>query len=805
MLLTGLESQAKKPELFAIICDAISSEADYIPQNLQNYIVQKISDELETGFIVQIDQIGKGCWNKGASDLQIVPWWNLNGEMRDVLLPLTPYDMSTFRRLWSLFPLLKLICKLNWSLHADLSQIDALLGLQIGLPSKNLAPATEFQCLTEEDQNKYLMSLFLALGWFRELLSGFGRAIEVGLSNESHTFSKLMGVMLCSRLSEALQLEAVLQDILSLSSSKFNVATLLSKGSALRSRARKMVGGKRKRSKISLKENTESLNSQGQAGERSKKYGCNGYIAEDMRQEVHFPSLLSLQDMSNLRPVSPCSCTSFFGMFTKNKLPILFSTIPSAYYVSRELVSILETEDKIGMKQRISLMNQFAKFVTTVRRLMEKAIDILLFSELQEDDMLKQDMESIAKLIPEEALASMPEYLDRINSSSVARSCTSPRNCAIPLLDLLSLLLLKSFKAYKILFDGEEFLRQILGPFSSGDTQLQALLDGAFKWLTNLDSTWMTVTSSKIAFSLTSSVQSLWLSFRCRTVKILCILLELRLQFDPQDSGKDSNVSCMESQISSIVESLLQMQGPFMPESWPIDLGEELGDLVAILSRGIGKSIPVNDGTNNAMLTLRPVHFTNIGKIEYHDQYKSLTSTTLDIWHKSNWRVLINKWTSLMQSISRSKNVSESHWGLEGFNECCRALHLTVSIVKVHSSNDRILIESIKSSILFLDQLVKAVPSIPHRLLASKESLRSIKEVQKSIRVLHSVCAQAKIKADMQLTNCIPKFKKCAERFVIEMVKLLKNEALEVELGELKHRDLQGNALQSSQLFPSLA
>jgi hypothetical protein len=158
-----------------------------------------------------------------------------------------------------------------------------------------------------------------------------------------------------------------------------------------------------------------------------------------------------------------------------------------------------------------------------------------------------------------------------------------------------------------------------------------------------------------------------------------------------------------------------------------------------------------------------------------------------------------------MHAVSRSKSVSESYGGLDGFNACCKAFHLTVSIVKIHSSTDRILIESVKSSILFLDQFVKAVPSIPHRLLTSKESLRSIKEVQKSIRVLHSVCAQAKIKANMQLTNCIPKFKKCVERFVIEMVKLLKNEALEVELGELKHRDLQGNALQSSQLFPSQA
>ena len=776
-----------------------------MPHDLRRLIVQKLSDQLETQFIVHIDQLGSGCRNRGTSDLQIVPWWNLNGEMKDVVLSLTPYDMFTFRKLWTLFPLFKLVCNLNWSLHADLSQIDALLGLQVGLPSKSLACETEFQCLSDEDQKRYLLSLILALGWFRELFSGFGRAIEVGLSNESDTLSKLMGIMLCSRLSEALQLEAVLEKNLSSSTSKFTLAGLLSKGSATKRRATEMVGA-RKRSRTSLKENTESLNSQSQAGEKNKQYGYDGCMVQDDRQEVLFPSLLSAQDMSSLRSVSPCCCTSFFGMFDNNKLPILFSTIPSAYYVSREFVSILNSEEKLEMKQRVSLMNQFAKFVPTVRRLMEKAMDILLVSELQEDDMLKKDMDNIVELIPEEALASMPEYLDRIDNSPVARSCNSPRNCAIPLLNLLSLLLLKALKAYEVLFNSEEYLRQVLRPFSSVDTPLHALIAGAFEWLAKLDSAWTTSVGSKtIAINLSTSVQSLYLSFRCRTVKILCILSELRLQFDSQGSGKDSNVSDMQSKINLMADSLLQMQGPFMPELWPKDLKEDLGDLVAVLSGGIGKGITVKDDTNTAMLTLRPVHFATIGRTECHDKYKSLTSTTLEIWYKSTWRVLINKWTKLMHAISRSKSVSESDGGLDGFNSCCEAFHKTVSIVKIHSSNDRILIESIKSAIIFLDQFVKAVPSVPQRLLAGKESLRSIKEVQKSIRVLHSVCAQAKIKANMQLTNCIPKFKKCVERFVIEMVKLLKSEALEVELGELKHRDLQGNALQSSQLFPSQA
>ena len=57
----------------------------------------------------------------------------------------------------------------------------------------------------------------------------------------------------------------------------------------------------------------------------------------------------------------------------------------------------------------------------------------------------------------------------------------------------------------------------------------------------------------------------------------------------------------------------------------------------------------------------------------------------------------------------------------------------------------------------------------------------------------------------IQLTNRIPKLKKCIERFMLGMVACLNSQpgGIEVELGELKHRDIYGNPLPNSQLFTS--
>ena len=77
--------------------------------------------------------------------------------------------------------------------------------------------------------------------------------------------------------------------------------------------------------------------------------------------------------------------------------------------------------------------------------------------------------------------------------------------------------------------------------------------------------------------------------------------------------------------------------------------------------------------------------------------------------------------------------------------------------------------------------------------------------MQKGIRVLHTLCAEAKTRRDLALTARVPRLKRSMERFVLEAVAFLRERdpGLGVELGELKHRDLAGNALQSSQMYPS--
>ena len=76
--------------------------------------------------------------------------------------------------------------------------------------------------------------------------------------------------------------------------------------------------------------------------------------------------------------------------------------------------------------------------------------------------------------------------------------------------------------------------------------------------------------------------------------------------------------------------------------------------------------------------------------------------------------------------------------------------------------------------------------------------------VQKATRNLNSLCAEGKLRADMNVVLRVSRLKKAIESFINESYLLLRHRAPElvVLFGELKHRDLQGNALENSQLYP---
>ena len=77
-----------------------------------------------------------------------------------------------------------------------------------------------------------------------------------------------------------------------------------------------------------------------------------------------------------------------------------------------------------------------------------------------------------------------------------------------------------------------------------------------------------------------------------------------------------------------------------------------------------------------------------------------------------------------------------------------------------------------------------------------------MKTVQKGTRMLHSLCDDGKKRKDTVITARVPRLKRDIDKWIMGATAFLKEEALDVTLGELKHRDLAGNVLVSSQIYP---
>ena len=93
-----------------------------------------------------------------------------------------------------------------------------------------------------------------------------------------------------------------------------------------------------------------------------------------------------------------------------------------------------------------------------------------------------------------------------------------------------------------------------------------------------------------------------------------------------------------------------------------------------------------------------------------------------------------------------------------------------------------------------------------NQLIRLNFTILQIKSVQKAARSLNTLCAEGKVRGDMNVVIRVSRLKKAIETFINESYLLLRHRAPEmvVEFGELKHRDLQGHALATSQMFPAM-
>jgi len=245
------------------------------------------------------------------------------------------------------------------------------------------------------------------------------------------------------------------------------------------------------------------------------------------------------------------------------------------------------------------------------------------------------------------------------------------------------------------------------------------------------------------------------------------------------------------------------------------------------------------------------------GKInsEPLEDLPSLSGVTIGTWYKCLWEILQNQWKDISaaaKSSSKAVNAApEASAAIAaGVTACCTAFNSVVSVVKYHERRSVLLNAAAKGGGIFIEGVLRVVPfwkevfaqqreqviesvrrselinflivirtlklffpfRIPLFTHLSFYSLLStpvlsyiqIKVVQKATRSLNTLCAEGKVRGDMNVVLRVSRLKKGIESFINESYLLLSGFApeLSVEFGELKHRDLQGNALVTSQMFP---
>ncbi|KAF6266710.1 Fanconi anaemia protein FancD2 nuclease-domain-containing protein [Scenedesmus sp. NREL 46B-D3] len=205
--------------------------------------------------------------------------------------------------------------------------------------------------------------------------------------------------------------------------------------------------------------------------------------------------------------------------------------------------------------------------------------------------------------------------------------------------------------------------------------------------------------------------------------------------------------------------------------------------------------------------------------------YAALCSATMNTWYKVVFEQLVSYWETVVGDCqrlmpaaaggrpgSRAQQQQQQNqmpdWEspqvvgpLGRAQACCQAFAGLVQLTKKHPARTGLLSCALKVGGQFVDVLLKGL-AFWRALYASgqEQAFRSlIKEVQKGTKQLQTICNEAKARGTAPLLARAPAAKRSLERFLFE-VKAFLYEAGQQELfylGQLKHRDLEGNCVGS--------
>ena len=218
------------------------------------------------------------------------------------------------------------------------------------------------------------------------------------------------------------------------------------------------------------------------------------------------------------------------------------------------------------------------------------------------------------------------------------------------------------------------------------------------------------------------------------------------------------------------------------------------------------------------------------------DDLPSMSGLTLGTWYKTLWDIVQVRWKYVSTAAKscrsvgvgvddntggrRMKKVVPALLPTQHHNTtneatdsiikeslaCCATFNHLVSLISMHARRTVILNTAAKEGAIFLEGVLRSTLSFWRDAFPTHTDpvIECIKSIQKGTRKLNVLCTEGKIRRDMSVVARISRLKKAIESFVNESYLLMVDRApwLLKNFGELKHKDLDGNLVTSSQLFP---
>ncbi|XP_066393336.1 uncharacterized protein [Miscanthus floridulus] len=831
-------------------------DSKVIHSSIHEWVGEHAAELFETPFLADLEN-GEVLEKCVCDDIEGELWMKLDGNISPVCVNIMPLastapqkSQSCLQILMSQFSLLTTIERLVN--EGSLGGINALLGCPLHLPSTKHLDGAKWGNLSGLQKKTVCYSLYYAINWIRELLNAFGTQVESRVDNVSQKARDETAVKLMKRVRNLILLEGLLNAFLknyplslpelrylgdcsgSTSTSKFNIPKNMREQSITGASSKRQKGCK---GKASEKMNPDDKLKQPTILDTFKRAGVtvsqatnkassqplsSGMMSKDIAQDANDPGELGLIDLM-AAPIKldmqrfkfrtlHTTCLSLLNYSEcQDSSSYLETELPTYLYLLRDLHNKL---DNLNPSTKTFLSTSQAKYTRThchksTQEFLDKIQPLFLVLRRHLDGAVSM-IKDVSESCPDNwsshsSSAGNPDipYVVVSKSSIVTAVCKEILGCYRKLLAIPDLLNQPNMSILKQLLQTlqpTENFDDVLSEFqpSLAPCNVDYLYCGACKMLEDIMdpvSLFSYLLSSDVLITIQSIVNS------------VVVLLEK----SGEPNGKNIHMGCSKAIIPFLRKRLGYSAHKLLSADFPSEDAEKgwqsKGDLIQkILQIYLRNS----DSTSDLLAEILPKEPSLKTKDTQDVSYgfPTLCSSTIPSWY----RVLHEENTgSLNKTIKQAlkARASPERGSVDTIlQEIQKSVEAFVSLIGLCKAHEKVSMHAmaVKHGGKFIDTFLKAFSFLEtHFEQHNGTIVKMLRLLQKATRIIQSICSDAKGNKRTMITSKVPPAKRSMERFLFQVKALLHNCSTEKEfqMGNLKHKDLQGHVV-SSQAYGSV-